>query len=244
MLGGRRFYFRPVLTIFTAASLAILMSLGFWQMHRLQWKLALIEKIEARIEAPPISFQEAYHRAEAGEDMEYTPVRLSGSFVGELNAKVFGSYEGVAGLYLFKPLRSDDGGSVYVNLGFVPQAVELTPSENKPAQTKIEGLFRYAENPSPPASWFLPHDKSSDGLWFIRDPALFAMAAKTEASPYYIDSFARAASDWPKGGTTRLHFSNNHFQYVLTWFGLAAALLGVWLIFSLQSPNKSNDFKK
>jgi surfeit locus 1 family protein len=37
---------------------------------------------------------------------------------------------------------------------------------------------------------------------------------------------------WPHGGVTIISLPNNHLQYALTWYGLAAALaavLGVWL---------------
>ena len=32
---------------------------------------------------------------------------------------------------------------------------------------------------------------------------------------------------WPRGGQTRLTLPNDHLQYALTWFGLAATLLVV-----------------
>jgi len=38
LIRNRRFTFRPVLTIFTLASLAMLVSLGVWQLKRLDWK--------------------------------------------------------------------------------------------------------------------------------------------------------------------------------------------------------------
>jgi surfeit locus 1 family protein len=34
-------------------------------------------------------------------------------------------------------------------------------------------------------------------------------------------------SGLPQAGETRIRFTNNHLQYALTWFGLAAALIGV-----------------
>ncbi len=242
MLAGlfhnRRFQFRPVLTAFSLAGLGLLISLGFWQLKRLEWKESLIAKVEARAKAPPIAFQAARARAEAGEDMEYTPVKLTGRWRQNSDAMVFGSYEGMAGIYLFTPVQSVGADDlVYVNLGFVPQIHagpdSVMPGNINSGTTTITGLFRYTEEASPPASWFQSTEQSPDGLWFVRDPIRFAAAAQIEASPYYIDSFARDGADWPKGGTTRLDFRNNHLDYALTWFGLGAALCGVWLAFSL-----------
>ncbi len=37
---------------------AILCCLGFWQLERLQWKLALIAQVDANMAAPPVSLDE------------------------------------------------------------------------------------------------------------------------------------------------------------------------------------------
>ncbi len=240
MIISRRLHFHPILMIVASIAFIFLLSLGNWQLKRLEWKNSLIEKVEANLGAEPIAFGDALRRAEAGEDMEYTPVALTGRFHFNKPAMVFGSHEGVAGVFFFAPVASSLGEFVYVNQGFVSQEVAskglpaTRPSET-PTTEKF-GLFRYAERPSPPSSWFLPSTPPKDGLWFVRDPARFAAAAQIEALPYYIDSFAVDGVDWPKGGTTRLDFSNRHLEYALTWFAAAATLIGVCVAFSLQKP--------
>lgn len=235
MTAGRRFHVRPGVTIAAALALGVLVALGSWQVKRLEWKQELIARVEARVNAAPIPFAEAVRRAEAGETMEYAPVILRGR-MGEAGiAKVFGSYEGEAGVYVFVPVTAGDGGTVYVNEGFAPQAMRDSLRLEAGEQT-VTGLLRYAEKPAPPASWFQTTGKSADGLWFVRDPRAFAAEAGIAASPFYIDRYAVEGRDWPKGGTTRLEFSNRHLEYALTWYGLAAALLGVWIAFSLKKP--------
>ncbi|NNE40944.1 MAG: SURF1 family protein, partial [Marinicaulis sp.] len=88
-------------------------------------------------------------------------------------------------------------------------------------------------NPAPPASWFQPTTQSADGLWHLRDPALFARSANIDAVPFYLDRMDGAQGEVPAGGTTRIDFRNKHMEYALTWFGLAVTLFGVWLVFSL-----------
>ena len=235
MLSDRRFHFRPVLTICAGVGMALLIALGSWQLHRLEWKNALIAKVETRVKSPPIPFEDALQRAEAGEDMEYAPVRLTGRHVLREEARVFGSYEGAPGHYVFTPLEKPSGDFIYVNLGFAPQSAdEFAVSESDASSVvDIVGLFRTAEKLTPPASWFRTTDHSLDGLWFVRDPTLFADHSGLTTARYYIDSFAIEGRAWPMGGTTRLAFNNRHLEYALTWFGLAATLFGVWLVFSL-----------
>lgn len=236
MLKGYRFHFRPVLTAFALLALGVLIALGTWQLKRLEWKRDLIAKVEARVEADPIPFEEALARAEAGEDMEYTPVKINGDVRTCQYVRVFGTYNGSPGAYHFELLESDAGKLLYVNVGFLSLAqariIDFCLERAEPAQ--IAGLFRYRESLTPPSSWFRPQEKSADGLWFVRDPLAFAADAGVDALPYYVDQFAVPGREWPKGGTTRLDFNNRHLEYALTWFGLALTLVGVWIAFSLQ----------
>ena len=223
MLGARRFQFRPVLTIFTALALGVLVTLGMWQLHRLDWKRALVAQVEARVSDAPISFADAVRRAE-------------GVFANQFEARVFGTYESAPGAYYFAPLEEagQTDSFIYVNRGFAPQGVEVdVPSRD---ETSVYGLFRAPEKAGGLAGSFRPAGKSTDGLWFARDARLFAADAGIAASPYYIDQAAVEGRAWPKGGTTRLSFNNRHLEYALTWFGLAAALCGVWVAFSYQKP--------
>ncbi|WDI33100.1 hypothetical protein PUV54_07810 [Hyphococcus flavus] len=233
MLSGYRFQFRPALTVFAMAALGILVILGTWQLQRLEWKRGLIAKVEERVSSEPIPFEQALDRSEAGEDMEYTPVRLSGEWRPHNEALVFGAINGKPGAFFFTPLQTAPDQTIFINRGFAPQeATNLADIKDGPDD--ITGLFRTSETLSPPASWFRPTKKSADGLWFVRDPQLMASQSGMQTPPYYIDQFEIPGREWPKGGTTRLDFNNRHLEYALTWFGLALTLIGVWIAFSLQ----------
>ncbi len=243
MIRAPRFYFRPALTVAAAAAFALLVGLGQWQLHRLQWKNDLIALVEARLAAAPIPFDEARARFEAGADMRYAPVHLEGVFRHGDEAHVFGTYEGEAGYYVFTPLQPAAGGpAVYVNRGFVPQAKKdrsQRPDGLVQGRVKLAGLFREPETPRGVAAFFRPDDRPDANEWHRRSPAAFAAHAGLEAASAYVDADgATGPGEWPKGGTTRLAFNNRHLEYALTWFGLAATLLGVYLFLSLQPPRR------
>ncbi len=248
MLAGFRFHFRPVLTIFVVMALGVLLALGNWQLLRLEWKRELLTKVEARVIAEPLPIDDVLKRVAAGEDMEYTPVRLNGVYAAQGDAKVFSTFDGAPGFFLFSPLLRVEAEQafdpvVYVNRGFVPQSVEIatTGSGDPRRALPVAGLFREAEVLAPPSSWFRSTQKSGDGYWFVRDPVRFAASEKIPAGAYYIDSFAVADAEWPKGGTTRLNFRNSHLEYALTWFGLAGALFAVWVAMSVKWSRATND---
>lgn len=234
------FRFRPALALCTLAGLAVLVSLGTWQLKRLEWKRALIARVDARVHSAPIPLAEALSRAADGENMEYQPVRVRGAYVDGLSVRVFGTYAGAAGFYVFTPLKTANSGGapyVFINRGFVPQSIpesELAKGRIK-SETEVEGLLRAPEMSGGPFAFLRPKDQPQDDLYFRRDPVQFAAAKSIAAASSYIDGSGREnPAAWPKGGTTAVEFPNRHLEYALTWFGLAAALAGVYVAFSIR----------
>lgn len=222
------FVFRPVLLILTALALAVLLSLGTWQVKRLAWKTDLIAKVEARIDAPPVPVRALLAQPE--EAWAYTPVTVSGGFPNAKVAHVFGTYDGDAGYYAFQAMRLDDGsgGLVLVNRGFVPQDAKAAFYPLPDAEQMV-GIARQYAPETGLAAAFAPKNRPEDGVFFTRDPgALAAYLTPGEEGAYLpvaVDSTLKTAL--PQGGTTRIDFRNAHLGYAITWYGLAAGLIGV-----------------
>ena len=54
-----------------------------------------------------------------------------------------------------------------------------------------------------------------------------------EVAPFYVDEESPAPpGGLPRPGTLKVNLPNDHFQYALTWFGLAGVIVvmfGIWL---------------
>ena len=224
------FVFRPWLQGLSLIALAVLLSLGTWQVQRLAWKTSLIRLVEGRVQSVPADFTGLVPRWQQGADVRYTPVRLSGGFPTDRVAHVFGTWEGEPGFFVFQPFRLDDGSDrvVIINRGFVPQAARQDTYE-LPSADVLTGLVRVPEQASGLAALFQPADRPNDGVFFGRDPEALAQyllpGDSGELVPLIIDSTLQ--TELPRGSTTVVAFRNAHLGYALTWFGLAAGLVGV-----------------
>lgn len=218
----------PVLTLAMLAAFALLLALGTWQVKRLAWKTALIEKIEARAKEPPAALDEVLASQASIAEMEYAPVRVRGRFDHEREIHLFANYQGKPGYFIITPLIRSDGSAVLVNRGYTP--VELKDRARRreglvEGEVEIEGLLR-ASRPRAP---FAPDDQPEDNIWFTADAEAMAFIAGVESPPLFVDAFAdQTPGDWPRGGVTRLEFRNAHLGYAITWYGLAATLVGVY----------------
>jgi surfeit locus 1 family protein len=226
-----------------AIGIAILLALGTWQLQRLAWKTALLDRIQTSLTGPPIPAPppEAWSTLDFGE-LDYRPVAVTGRFLnGEeiyANATLtqpkgpLGGY----GFFVMTPFRTDAGWIVYVNRGFVPRA-EKSPDARRDGriegETTVVGPLRLPIR----RAWFMPADDSAGNEWFSRDPALYAEAQGRDpalVAPYLIDARADPTlpAGLPQGGETIVDLPNNHLGYAITWFGLAAALAGVFVAFA------------
>lgn len=222
----------PGLLVAIGIVLAILLSLGTWQVFRLQWKEQLLAEIETRRHSPPAGLAEVERRAKAGEDIDYVPMTVSGTFEHAYEQYFFATLDGEVGYHVYAPLVMADGRVIFVNRGFIPEALK-DPAKRAEGllggSVTVTGLARAKLEGKP--SWVVPDNEPAKQLYFWKD--LDAMAASAamppdKLVPFFIDADATPnPGGWPKGGITQLDLPNNHLSYALTWYGLAATLLVV-----------------
>lgn len=221
--------------IATLVALAILLSLGVWQLQRRAWKDGLIAQIEARAHGAPgeIVPESAWASWRAAHD-EFRRVRLAGIFLHDLEAPVHGLTAGsggraAQGYFVFTPLKRPDGSVVIVNRGFVPTDLR-DPAARGPGQVTGEVVVTGLVRASEASRLFVPENDPFRNEWFTRDVGAMADAkGLSRVAPFIVDADATAnPGGWPKGGQTRLSIPNDHLTYALTWFGLALTLLGVF----------------
>jgi surfeit locus 1 family protein len=220
------------LTALMLAGLAVLVGLGVWQLKRLQWKEGLIAQIETRTKGEPITLKEATAMARVGRDPEYYRVRIDGRFHHARERYLYAVSDGMVGWHVITPLETADGDMVLVDRGFVPDMLR-DPSSRPLGQVEnvvtVTGIVRSPEL----RNMFTPDNEPEPNRWFWRD--LQGMARSMfpsgviQAAPFFLDAEKSAIpGGWPEGGQTRLEIPNNHLQYAITWFLLAACLLAIY----------------
>jgi len=235
--------------IAAAAGLIVLLQLGFWQVERLAWKNALIENVESRTQLPPAAPPgPAQWENTDWPQFDYLPVTVTGRFVpGEAYYFIAlsspkGQFGG-PGYFVYQPFETVEGWIVMINRGFVPEARRQpeTRPESLVGQRKqtLHGLLRIGETPN--ALTMSPD--MAKRIWFARVPRDMARSLDldtTQVAPYGIDldGSLTPSSGLPQAGETILRFKNDHLGYALTWFGLAATLLGVFLAYAVSIIRK------
>jgi len=215
-----------------------LLALGTWQVQRLVWKRDLIATMETRLAAGPVPLDEALVRTP--EEREWQRVMVAGRFLHDSEAALYRlSVDGEPGYLILTPLRLADGRAVLVDRGHVPgERVDPSarPGSEPEGMVWVTGVLRGPESPNAFAN---PNDPAG-GAWFWIDlPALEADMG-LDLLPVVIHADPGPAGSWPRGGQAIFRPANNHLQYAVTWYGLAAVALVFYVLLLRRRPGRDH----
>jgi surfeit locus 1 family protein len=228
-------------TLATLAGVALLLSLGDWQWQRKAWKEGLITERAERAKSAPVPLTEALAVAKAkGLGIpEFQRVSLTGTFNHGAERHLYAPLNAGPGWQIMTPMQVPAAqGSVLVDRGFIPDAFRATAlrAAGLPSGTiTITGRIRLGGT----KATFTPDNEPTKNTWYWRDlPAMSdAASGGLAAATFYVeaDTTATNPGGWPKPGISDAVFnnlSNRHLEYALTWWALAATLLGVYGFFA------------
>jgi len=216
--------------LFGLIGAAILVALGQWQLQRLDWKQGILAEIEGRISGAALPLP-----ATGDPDTDrFQPVALRGEILPQ-EVHVLVSVKQVgAGYRIISPFVTG-GRSVLLDRGFVP--VEDVGIERPGGVTEITGNLHWPDDRNPST----PENDVSGNIWFARDIDQMAQILDTE--PLLVIAREVAPAD---PGVAPLPVStegipNDHLQYAITWFSLAAIWLFMTISYIWRQQNPKRD---
>lgn len=200
--------------LFGLVGAAILISLGTWQLRRMEWKEAILADIEARIVSAPVALPAS---PDADAD-RYLPVTATGRFTGERLYVLVSRKQVGAGVRVIEAFDTQ-GRLVLVDRGFLPDADKdraLTVTD-----ATVVGNLHWPEEDD----GFIPPPDPKTGLWFARDADEMAAKLGTEAT--FIVAREPTGDGIEPLPVDTSAIPNDHWGYAVQWFSLAAVWLGM-----------------
>jgi surfeit locus 1 family protein len=210
--------FRPLpgLTLAALLAMALLVSLGNWQWSRYQEKKTAKDAGIQRVTL--VSFE---------------PVK------GQIQL-VYGLSDGQPVWRIFAPVRSE-GAYTFIDVGAVPG---LKPPDWRTIKEPFDGTAAIRGVPvkTHPPSFVTPKPDKANHVWYAIDLAAMVEAVGGKAGPSY---YVAVPYIGPDGATTPNPYAaanagdplpaERHLGYAITWWGLAAGLAGVYVVYHLKA---------
>ncbi|MEM9708078.1 MAG: SURF1 family protein [Pseudomonadota bacterium] len=207
----------------------ILISLGVWQLQRLEWKERVLAEIDAKIAAAPGPVP----LAPAPETHRYAPVQGAGAFDGE-EVHVLISVKGVGPGYRVIQAFETGQRRILVDRGFIPTTEKGAGGALGPA--RVIGNLHWPDE----IDRFTPDPDIAANIWFARDVPALSAALDTEPVLVVARQIEGAERATPLPVTTA-GIPNDHLEYAVTWFGLAAVWLGMTAFLLWRIYGRTNE---
>jgi surfeit locus 1 family protein len=208
----------------TAVAFALLVSLGIWQLQRLAWKESILASIAHGEAAPPAPL--------SPDPSPFSKVDVTGTLqdVASYGVAVEATPTGLQeGAYRLGMMTRPNGEAVLVNEGWTPDGIPLNAA---PHPATVTG---YVLPPQPP-TWFTPRGDARSKSFFAADPESIGTALHLpKLAPFLVVALGTVPpGTYPVPAEHLPQPPNNHLQYAVTWFGLAAALLVIFVLYAAR----------
>ena len=205
-------------SVFVYFIILTLLSLGFWQIYRLNWKLELIEQIENSLKNDPVELSNI-------EKKNYLRIKTSGDIDFDKQIYFYNLNDsGKPGFEVINPIKIGDENYL-VNRGWIPFEKKDLPEINLVDQNQIVGTLMLQTKPST----FKPENDIEKNYWFTLDREDILKFTGRNFSEYVI--YLNGDYKIPKPRVITAKISNNHKKYAITWFSMAISILLIYLYF-------------
>tara|TARA_A100001011_G_scaffold391778_1_gene477953 strand:+ start:25 stop:678 length:654 start_codon:yes stop_codon:yes gene_type:complete len=205
-------------SVFVIFFILVFISLGSWQIIRLNWKNNLILEIESSLKKPPVQLSES-------NATNFLKIKTSGSIDFDKQIYLYNLNEnGTPGFEVINPLMIDSKNYL-LNRGWIPFEKKDSEEIYEFEENNIIGILKSQGR----KNIFKPDNDIKENYWFSLDREDILEFTGKKFSNYIIYLDGNYQSPKPKKITAKI--SNNHKKYAITWFSLAISILLLYLYF-------------
>ena len=205
-------------SVFVSFIILVLISLGSWQLYRLNWKLNLISEINNSLKNDPVELSKS-------DKKNYLRIRTSGRIDFDKQIYLYNLNDsGKPGFEVINPILIGDENYL-INRGWIPFDKKDKAEINLINTNRIIGTLKKQSK----ANSFKPENDIEKNYWFTLDrDDIFSYTGK-KFSKYII--YLNGDYKTPEPKVITANISNNHKKYAITWFSMAISILLIYLYF-------------
>ncbi|MDC1025675.1 SURF1 family protein [Candidatus Pelagibacter sp.] len=205
-------------SVFVYFIILVLLSLGSWQLYRLNWKLNLISEIENSLKNNPVELSKS-------DKKNYLRIKTSGQINFDKQIYLYNlNKSGKPGFEVINPILIGNENYL-INRGWISFDQKDQSEINFVNEDKIIGTLKLQTK----ASIFKPENDIEKNYWFTlnRDDVFKYTGKNFSNFIIYLNGDYKT----PEPKVITANISNNHKKYAITWFSMAISILLIYLYF-------------
>ena len=205
-------------SVFVYFIILVLLSLGSWQLYRLNWKLNLITEIENSLKNDPVELSKS-------DKKNYLRIKTSGQIDFDKQIYLYNlNKSGKPGFEVINPILIGNENYL-INRGWISFDQKDQSEINFANEDKIIGTLKLQTK----TSIFKPENDIEKNYWFTlnRDDVFKYTGKNFSNFIIYLNGDYKT----PEPKVITANISNNHKKYAITWFSMAISILLIYLYF-------------
>ncbi len=205
-------------SVFIIFFILVFVSLGTWQIIRLNWKNNLISEIENSLKNAPVELAQS-------KKENFLKIKTSGFIDFDKQIYLYSLNDsGTPGFEVINPITIEDENYL-INRGWIPFEKKDTQEINLFDQKNIIGTLKLQGR----KNIFKPDNDLDENYWFSLNREDVLKFTGKNFSKYII--YLDGDYQFPRPKKITANISNNHKKYAMTWFSLALSILLLYLYF-------------
>lgn len=200
----------------SALVLAVLISLGNWQVRRHYEKAEFIAAANAQLAAAPVPLP----AAPSPEADRFRAVAVEGRYAPDEIRVLVSTRDYGAGYRIIQAFETTLGRRLLVDRGYVRNADKDAP--RKGGKGALAGNLHWPDE----RDGYTPEDDLSGNIWYARDVAKMAAALGAEEVLLILREQTPPSAEILPLPLDTSTIPNRHLEYIITWYGLAL----VWVL--------------
>ena len=205
-------------SVFVYFIILVLISLGSWQLYRLDWKLNLISEINNSLKNGPVELSKSNKK-------NYLRITTSGTVDFDKQIYLYNLNDsGKPGFEVINPILIGNENYL-INRGWIPFDKKDKAEINVLNAKSIIGTLKTQSK----ANSFKPDNDINENYWFTlnRDDVFKYTGKNFSNFIIYLNGDYKT----PEPKVITANISNNHKKYAITWFSMAISILLIYLYF-------------
>jgi surfeit locus 1 family protein len=205
-------------SVFVYFIILVLISLGSWQLYRLNWKLNLISEINSSLKNDPVELLKS-------DKKNYLRIKTSGTIDFDKQIYLYNLNDsGKPGFEVINPILIGNENYL-INRGWITFDKKDKAEINVLNAKSIIGTLKTQSK----ANSFKPDNDINENYWFTLNRDDIFLYTGKNFSKYII--YLNGDYKTPKPKVITANISNNHKKYAITWFSMAISILLIYLYF-------------
>ena len=216
-------------TVIAVAGALLFVSLGLWQVRRLQERQAFNTRVEQRLEAPPVPMEQLLTGGADPEELSWRRVEVSGRWLPDEEVLLSPrSRDGRPGHHVLTPLQYAAGRAVVVDRGWVPlEADEVPVDEAAPrsADVTLDGVLVAGQQPG---RFGVDVPEGRTTYLGVVDLDRLGEQVGPELAPVYLLAGVPTGGELPLPPALPERGEGSHLSYAVQWMLFAAVVVVGW----------------